>query len=207
MTDDIQKDIQKLPTWFKRHKPHEQKKERHNVATSRISIPFNPTSEDLQKEEEELRRDFFMHCCKVVDNLLEGSTNLVHDLVLQKAISFLCTKSFRHHLDMEFSPDKNDSVHPASGFVSVDHGTPRKCVSMELARGQEDNDRKPAKRQKVFSRMDAAKITNLGLLPCCVLHTNSTAILDRSYLVQHLIKHKIRSKSSGAKVCLLSTQH
>jgi hypothetical protein len=207
MMEDIQKDIQKLPTWFKRHKPYEQNRERHNVTASRISIPFNPISEDLQKEEEALRSDFFMHCCNVVDNILEGSTNLVHGLVLQKAISFLCAKSFRHDLDMEFSPDKSYSVHPASGFVRDDDEILRKCERMELGRGQEESDRKPAKRQKVFSTTDAAKITNLGLFPCCILHTNSTAILDRSYVVQHLIKHNIRSKISRAKVCLLSTQH
>lgn len=175
----MKEDVQKLPTWFRRHKPYEQKRERQNGPTSRISIAFNPTLEDLQNEEEELRNNFYVHCCDLVDNLLEESIKSVHDPALQKSIDFLCD----------------------------DHESRRKCDRIDIGRGQEENDKKPAKRQRVFSTTNEAKIPHRGSLPCCILHTNSTAILDRSYLVQHFIKHSIRSKDCGAKVCLLSSQH
>lgn len=175
----MKEDVQKLPTWFKRHKPCEQKRERQNGPTSRISIALNPASEDLQKEEEALRSSLYVHCCDLVDNLLEESIKSVHDRALQKSIDFLCD----------------------------DHESRRRFDRIDLGRGQEENDRKPAKRQRVFLTTDEAKIPHQGSLPCCILHTNSTAILDRSCLVQHFIKHKIRSKNCGAKVCLLSSQH
>jgi hypothetical protein len=196
-----------LPNWFKVHKPSDEKKVIHTALTSSRSNFPDVRSEELLKLEEDLRSDAFMYCSNLLDNLLEASTKSVHEETLQNSMSFVCATSSRHDAEIEPVPSKNQSKNPASISVNNDNDSQKKRERSVEEWSQEENGMEAAKRHKVSPPYSHHTSINPHILPCSILHTNSTAILDRSYLVQHLIKQKFSSKNSAVKVCLLSRQH
>ena len=192
---------QKLPSWFQVQQPSDAAQ---STTSSKLNA-FNGTrAEDQSKQEEVLRSDLYTYCCRMLDDILKVSTNVSHEVALETAISFVCPTQYFAQDEKEaaiFSSSKNSATRNDDSQTT----TSRKRERTAALHHEFDLLTDAEKRRKFNA--NSISSSNPNLLPCCVLHTNSTSILDRSYLVQHFChKEQFRSDHNRAKICLLSRQ-